>query len=43
MITKGIEWTKRVGLCTDGARAMCGRNNSFIIKIREIKPNDDLT
>jgi zinc finger BED domain-containing protein 5/7/8/9 len=36
---KGIEWTKCVGLCKDGARAVCGRNSSVITKIREINPN----
>ncbi|CAI6344305.1 unnamed protein product [Macrosiphum euphorbiae] len=36
---KGIEWTKCVGLCTDGARALCGKNSSVITKIREINPN----
>uniref|UniRef100_A0A2S2Q132 Zinc finger BED domain-containing protein 5 n=1 Tax=Sipha flava TaxID=143950 RepID=A0A2S2Q132_9HEMI len=36
---KGIEWSKCIGLCTDGARAMCGRNSSVITKIREINLN----
>lgn len=36
---KGIEWTKCVGLCTDGGRAMCDRNSSVITKMHEINPN----
>lgn len=37
---KGIEWSKCVGISTDGARAMCGRNSSVITKIHEINPNE---
>jgi hypothetical protein len=36
---KRIEYLKCDGLCTDGARAMCGRNSSVMTKIREINPN----
>lgn len=37
--TKGIEWMKCVGLCTDGDCAMYDRNSSIITKIHEINPN----
>ena len=37
--TKGIDWHKCVGICTDGARAMCGRNSSVVTRTLKRNPN----
>ena len=37
--TKGLDWDKRIGICTDGARAMCGRNSSVMTRILERNHN----
>ncbi|XP_026821623.1 zinc finger BED domain-containing protein 5-like [Rhopalosiphum maidis] len=36
---KGLDWVKCVGLCTDGARAMCGKNSSVVTRMLEVSPN----
>ncbi|KAL4108255.1 hypothetical protein QTP88_018486 [Uroleucon formosanum] len=36
---KGLDWVKCVGLCTDGARAMCGKNSSVVTRMLEVNPN----
>lgn len=36
---KGLEWGKCIGVCTDGARAMCGRNSGVVTKILKLSPN----
>ena len=41
--TKGLDWHKCIGICTDGARAMCGRNSSVITRILERNPNASWT
>ena len=33
--TKGLDWHKCIGICTKGARAMCGRNRSAVTRILE--------
>lgn len=40
---KGLDWVKCVGLCTDGARAMCGKNSSVITRMLEVSPNASWT
>ncbi|CAK1554369.1 unnamed protein product [Leptosia nina] len=35
---KGIQWKNCVGICTDGARAMCGKNSSVVTRILEQSP-----
>lgn len=44
IITKGIEWTKCAGICTDGVRAISGKNSSVIMipEICEINLNGDM-
>ena len=37
--TKGLDWHKCMGICTDGARAMCYRNSSVVTRILERNPN----
>uniref|UniRef100_A0AAV2LJR0 Transposase n=2 Tax=Knipowitschia caucasica TaxID=637954 RepID=A0AAV2LJR0_KNICA len=34
----GLDWKKCVGVCTDGARAMTGRNSGVATRIREVAP-----
>lgn len=34
----GLDWKKCVGVCTDGARAMTGRNSGVAVRIREVAP-----
>ncbi|XP_060782686.1 zinc finger BED domain-containing protein 5-like [Neoarius graeffei] len=34
----GLDWEKCVGVCTDGARAMTGRNSGVAARIREVAP-----
>ncbi|XP_075325271.1 LOW QUALITY PROTEIN: zinc finger BED domain-containing protein 5-like [Odontesthes bonariensis] len=34
----GIDWKKCIGVCTDGARAMCGRHSGVAARIREVAP-----
>ena len=41
--TKGLDWLKCIGICTDGARTMCGRNSSVVTKILERNPNASWT
>ena len=41
--TKGLDWHKCTGICTDGARAMCGRNSSVVTRILERNPNASWT
>jgi len=40
---KGLDWEKCVGLCTDGARAMCGKNSSVVTRMLEVSPNTSWT
>lgn len=35
---KGLEWKNCVGICTDGARAMCGKNSSVVTRVLEKSP-----
>ena len=41
--TKSLDWLKCIGIRTDGARAMCGRNSSVVTKILERNPNASWT
>ena len=41
--TKGLDWPKCVGICTNGARAMCARNSSVVTRILERNPNASWT
>ena len=41
--TKGLDWDKRIGICTEGARAMCGRYSSAVTRILERNPNASWT
>lgn len=34
----GIDWKRCIGVCTDGARAMCGRHSGVAARIREVAP-----
>ena len=36
---KDLDWKKCVGICTDGARAMCGKRSSVVTRIQEINPD----
>lgn len=36
MQENGLDWKKCVGVCTDGARAMTGRNSGVVARIREV-------
>jgi hypothetical protein len=40
---KGLDCVKCVGLCTDGARAMCGKNSSVVTRMLEVSPNASWT
>ncbi|XP_050523920.1 zinc finger BED domain-containing protein 5-like [Daktulosphaira vitifoliae] len=40
---KGLDWVKCIGLCTDGARAMCGKNSSVVTRMLEVSPNASWT
>lgn len=35
---KGLQWKKCVGICTDGARAMCGKKSSVVTRVLERSP-----
>ena len=35
---KGIHWKNCVGICTDGARAMCGKNSSVVTRLFRQSP-----
>ena len=37
--TKGLDWHKCIGICTDGARTMCGRNSNVVTRILKRNPN----
>jgi hypothetical protein len=39
LTSSGIQWSKWVGINTDGARAMCGRLTGLIARIRENNPS----
>ena len=41
--TKGLDCHKRIGICTDGGRAMCGRKSSVVTRILERNPNASWT
>ncbi|XP_013793786.2 zinc finger BED domain-containing protein 5-like, partial [Limulus polyphemus] len=41
--TKGLDWNKCVGICTDGAQAMCGKNSGLVTRILELNPNASWT
>ncbi|XP_013793834.1 zinc finger BED domain-containing protein 5-like, partial [Limulus polyphemus] len=41
--TKGLDWNKCVGICTDKARAMCGKNSGLVTRILELNPNTSWT
>jgi len=34
---RGLEWKNCVGVCTDGAACLTGRNSGLVIKIKDIK------
>ena len=34
-ISKGFEWNKRVGICTDGAASMTGSKNGVVRKVKD--------
>ncbi len=34
-----IDWSKCVGVCTDGARAMTGKHSGFVTRFQENAPN----
>lgn len=36
---RGLDWMKCVGICTDGARAMCGKKSSVVTRLLEVCPN----
>ncbi|KAL1260401.1 hypothetical protein QQF64_008228, partial [Cirrhinus molitorella] len=38
MISSNINWTKCVGLSTDGARAMLGRHRGVVKRVRDVAP-----
>ncbi|XP_061602956.1 zinc finger BED domain-containing protein 5-like [Cololabis saira] len=38
MQENGLDWKRCVGVCTDGARAMTGRNSGVVARIREVAP-----
>ncbi|XP_066465575.1 zinc finger BED domain-containing protein 5-like [Tiliqua scincoides] len=40
---KGLDWMKCVGICTDGARAMCGKKSSVVTRVLEVCPNASWT
>ena len=37
---KGLEWKNCVGVCTDGAACLTGRNSGLVIKIKDIAGNN---
>ncbi len=37
---KDLQWKNCVGICTDGARAMCGKNSSVVTRVLEQSPCD---
>jgi hypothetical protein len=39
LTSNGIQWSKSVGISTDGARAMSGRLTGFIARIKENNPS----
>ena len=41
--TKGLDWHKCIGICTDEARAICSRNSSVVTGIRERNLNASWT
>lgn len=40
---KGLDWMKCVGICTDGARVMCGKKSSVVTRVLEVCPNASWT
>ncbi|XP_061587577.1 zinc finger BED domain-containing protein 5-like [Cololabis saira] len=42
MQENGLDWKRCVGVCTDGARAMTGRNSGVVARIREVDALDSL-
>ncbi|XP_036358063.1 zinc finger BED domain-containing protein 5-like [Octopus sinensis] len=40
---KNLDWHKCLGICTDGARAMCSRNSGVVTRILELNPNASWT
>ncbi|KAL1276972.1 hypothetical protein QQF64_023645 [Cirrhinus molitorella] len=38
MISNNINWTKCIGLSTDGARAMLGRHSGVVKRVRDVAP-----
>ena len=41
--TKNLDWKKCIGVCTDGARAMCGKNSGVVTRILQLNPNASWT
>ena len=37
--TRGLDWHKCIGICMDGACAMCSRNSCVVTRILERDPN----
>jgi len=40
---RGLEWKNCVGVCTDGAACLTGRNSCLIIKIKDTASNNLLS
>ena len=38
MLNNSISWEKCVGVCTDGARVLTGKNSGVIVKIKAVVP-----
>nr|ABF20543.1 transposase [Aedes aegypti] len=39
----GLYWENCIGVCTDGARAMCGKNSGVVTRILKLSPNASWT
>ena len=37
---RGLEWKNFVGVCTDGAACLAGRNSSLVTKIKDMAGNN---
>ncbi|KRZ00159.1 Zinc finger BED domain-containing protein 5 [Trichinella zimbabwensis] len=41
--SKELDWRNCVGICTDGARAMCGKNSGVVTRVLKQSPNASWT
>jgi hypothetical protein len=41
--TKGLDWMKCAGICTDGARALCCKKSSVVTRVLEVIPDTSWT